>query len=77
MGQSQVVGNKVTDLLREVSYRTVGAGNQYIEPTHVQYKKVRNNVMDILEVQVSETDGRLTAFEEGVTTLMLHLRQRA
>ena len=76
VGQSQVVGNKVTDLLREVSYRTVGAGNQYIEPAHVQYKKVRNNVLDILEVQVSETDGRLTALEEGVTTLTLHLRQQ-
>ena len=77
VGQSQVVGNKVTDLLREVPYETKGAGMQYIEPVHVQYKKVRNNVLDIIEVQVSETDGRLTTFREGTTTLTLHFRKLA
>ena len=77
VGQSQVVGNKVTDLLREIPYETKGRGTQYVEPTHVQYKKVRNNMLDIIEVQVAETDGRLTVFREGVTTLTLHFRQLA
>ena len=77
VGQSQVVGNKVTDLLREVPYETKGRGSQYVEPTHIQYKKVRNTMLDIIEVQVAETDGRLTLFREGVTTLTLHFRQLA
>ena len=77
VGQSQVVGNKVTDLLREVPYESKGRGSQYVEPTHIQYKKVRNTMLDIIEVQVAETDGKLTVFREGVTTLTLHFRQIA
>ena len=75
VGQSQVVGNKVTDMLREVPYETKGVGSQYIEPTHIQYKRVRNNVLDIIEVEVAETSGAYTVFDEGVTTVTLHFRK--
>ena len=75
VGQSQLMGNKVTDLLREVPYEAKGAGNQYIEPTHIHYKNLRNNVIDVIEVQVAETDGRLTTFDEGITNFTLHFKQ--
>ena len=77
VGESQVVGNKITDVLREVPYETRGAGHQYIEPRHLEYKTVRTNVLDIIEVQVAETDGKLTQFEEGTTTVTLHFKKTA
>ena len=75
VGESQVVGNKITDVLREVPYETRGSGHQYIEPRHLEYKTVRTNVLDIIEVQVAETDGKLTEFEEGTTTVTLHFKK--
>ena len=77
VGESQVVGNKITDVLREVPFETRGAGHQYIEPRHLEYKTVRTNVLDIIEVQVAETDGKLTNFDEGTTTVTLHFKKTA
>ena len=37
VGGSGVVGNQVTDLLREVNYEREGKGSQYFEPLHIQY----------------------------------------
>ena len=37
LGGSSVVGNQVTDLLREVNFRRKGEGVQYFEPLHIQY----------------------------------------
>ena len=74
-GKSQIVGNKITDLLREVPFSANGLGSQYYEPTQLQYKPVRSNHIDIIEVEVSETDGSLATFEDGVTTLTLHFKR--
>ncbi len=62
VGSSSVVGNQVTDLLREVDYKREGKGSYYFEPTHPQYIGVRKDVIDIIETQVSETDGKLVDF---------------
>ena len=35
VGGSRVVGNQVTDLLREVSYKCEGKGFQYFEPLYI------------------------------------------
>ena len=43
---SSVVGNQVTDFLREVNYKREGKGSQYFEPTHIQYIPVRKDVID-------------------------------
>jgi len=51
--KSGVVGNQVTDVLRVVNSIRSGAGTQYFEPTHIQYIPVRNDVLDIIEVQVA------------------------
>ena len=75
VGQSQIVGNRITDLLREVPYTTQGSGSQYYEPKQLQYKPLRSNFKDILEVEVAETDGTLAVFEDGITSLTLHFKR--
>ena len=72
VGGSGVVGDQVTDLLREVNYQREGKGSNYFEPLHIQYIPVRKEVLDIIEVQVSETTGTLTEFGEGNTIVTLH-----
>ena len=62
VGGSGVVGNQVTDLLREVNFIRRGAGIQYFEPLHIQYIPVRKDLIDIIETQVAETTGELTKF---------------
>ena len=72
---SGVVGSQVTDLLQEVNYTRSSGGYQFCEPIHVQYIPLRKDEMDIIEVQVSETTGKLTRFDEGVTILTLHFKR--
>ena len=75
VGSSGVVGNQVTDLLREVSYKREGKGSQYFEPLHIQYIPVRKDVLDIIETQVAETTGDLTQFGSGNTIVTLHFKK--
>jgi len=72
VGGGSVVGNQVTDLLREVNLIRRGEGTQYFEPVHVQYIPVRKEVLDIIEVQVAEATGELTTFGAGNTIATLH-----
>ena len=75
MGGSSVVGNQVTDLLREVNYQRRGDGSHYFEPLHIQYIPLRKDLLDIIETQVSETTGELTEFGDGNTILTLHFKR--
>ena len=75
VGGSGVVGNQVTDLLREVNYKREGKGSQYFEPLHIQYIDVRKEMLDIVEVQVSETTGELVKFGSGNTIATLHFKK--
>ena len=75
VGGSGVVGNQVTDLLREVNYKREGKGSQYFEPLHIQYIDVRKEMLDIVEVQVAETTGELSKFGAGNTIATLHLKK--
>ena len=74
-GGSGVVGNQVTDLLREVNYNREGKGYQYFEPLHIQYIPVRKDVVDIIETEVAETTGELVQFGEGNTIVTLHFKK--
>ena len=74
-GGSGVVGNQVTDLLREVNYNREGKGYQYFEPLHIQYIPVRKDVVDIIETEVAETTGDLVEFGEGNTIVTLHFKK--
>ena len=75
VARSGVVGNQVTDLLREVNLIRKGAGTQYFEPAHIQYITVRKEVLDIIEVQVAEATGELTTFGAGNTIATLHFKK--
>ena len=69
--RSMVVGNQVTDLLREVPY---SSEKRYFEPNQIQYLPVRSDSLDIIETQVAEVDGKLVEFSPGVTTVTLHFK---
>jgi len=71
VGRGTITGNRVTDLLREVPH---DPDKVTFEPAHIQYKPVRSNVMDILEVQLAENDGKLVDFASGVTSVTLHFK---
>ena len=71
-GGSSVVGNHVTDLLREVKFSSDSRGSQYFEPIHIQYIPVRKQVLDIIEVNVAEMTGELARLGKGNTILTLH-----
>ena len=72
---SIMVGNRVTDLLREVMYQRKGHGSAYFEPTHIQYIPLRKEVVDIVEINVAETNGDLTKFGPGNTIVTLHFKK--
>ena len=71
-GPSVITGDKVTDLLREVPYNPEEIG---YEPKHIQYIPLRSDVVDIIEVQVSESDVSLVNFEPGDTVVTLHYKR--
>ena len=71
---SIVVGNRVTDLLREVMYQRKGRGSLYFEPLHIQYIPLRKEVVDIVETNVAGTNGDLTKFGPGNTIVTLHFK---
>ena len=75
VGGSGVVGNQVTDLLREVNYQREGKGSQYFEPLHIQHIPVRKETIDIIKTQVAETTGDLTQFGPGNTIVTLHFKK--
>ena len=75
VGGSGIVGNQVTDLLREIQYVRRGRGTTYFEPLHVQYLPLRNDVMEVVETQISETEGQLVRFGKGQTIVTLHFKR--
>ena len=71
VGRSTIMGNRVTDLLREIPHDLT---KMSYEPLHIQYKPVRNRLVDIIETQLAENDGRLVDFVSGVTSVTLHFK---
>ena len=72
---SSIVGNRVTDLLREVKCKREGRGTIYFEPLRIQYMSLRNEVVEIIQTQVAETNGDLVKFGEGNTIVTLHFKK--
>ena len=69
--RSMIVGNQVTDLIREVPY---SMGHRYFEPNQIQYIPVRSDSLDIIETQVAEVGGQLVEFSPGITSVTLHFK---
>ena len=70
---SGILGNKVTDLLREVKYQCTGEGVNYFEPLHIQYLPVRGTIT----AEVSDHKGELVKFGEGDTIAKIHFKQQS
>ena len=68
-----MVGNRITDLLREIKYHP--QNTTHFEPIHIQYLPVRNEVVKIVETQMAEINGDLVQFGEGHTILTLHFKR--
>ena len=66
-----VTGNQVMDLLKHVPYSPESVD---LQPKHILYLPVRTNVVDIIEVQVSENERSLVKFDTGVTSFFLHFK---
>ena len=78
VGSSSMVGNRMTDLLREIKYHREGRGTVYFEPLHIQYLPVRNQVLEIVELQIAETVGSgedLVKFGPGHSIVTLHFKK--
>ena len=75
VGTSSMVGGRITDLLREIKYQP--QNTTHFEPRHIQYVPVRNEVVEIVETQMAETNGDLVTFGEGRTLLTLHFKREA
>jgi len=73
VGTSSMVGGRITDLLREIKYQP--QNTTHFEPRHIQYVPVRNEVVEIVETQMAETNGDLVKFGEGHTLLTLHFKR--
>lgn len=74
VGASNVLGNEVTDFIREVNYERKGNGSYYFEPTHMHYIPLRKALLDIIQIQVAEGSGSLVQFGQGVTTVTYHFK---
>ena len=73
VGTSSMVGGRITDLLREIKYQP--QNTTHFEPRHIQYVPVRNEVVEIVETQMAETNGDLVKFGEGHALLTLHFKR--
>ena len=71
VGRSTIMGNRVTDLMRAIPHDPT---KMTYEPLHIYYKRVRSNLVDIIETQVAENDGKLVDFVSGVTSVTLHYK---
>ena len=79
IGKSTIVGDQIVDLLREVEYDPLTSYHQYdkihFEPKDIQYHDVMSTDMDIMEVQITETDNTPLKFGKGTTNLVLHFKR--
>lgn len=75
VGGSSIVGNQVTDLLREVKFERTSRDINYFETLQIKYLHVTNDTINTIETQVSETKGVVTRFSEGESIVTLHFKR--
>ena len=67
---SNVMGDSEHPLIREVIYHRRRGGSLYFEPTHIQWMPMRHTYLDVVEISVAESDGRLATFAKGTRTIV-------
>ena len=73
---SSMVGNQVSDVLREVNFDSTKEGQQYFEPKHRQYLQVRQQEYEVMEIALDDLNGVPVKLGPGVTSVVLHFRHR-
>ena len=77
---SSMAGARFMDLLKEVHYPRQGQGKVYYEPEHIHYLPVRREVIDIIEVNITENTEygeELVKFKDDHTLVTLHFKKAA
>jgi len=72
VGESSIVSTQITNFLRDLPYK-----DEPIrwEPEHVQYHRVRGDTVEIVKVEVAETNCTLlTLNPAGETQVTLHFQ---
>ena len=72
--QSTLVGNQKHPLLREITIPDSGGARQSVEPLHYQWLPVRNNVVEVVHLQVSDPNGNLLKLPDGKTMVTVALK---
>ena len=72
VGEISIVGTQITNFLRDLPYKDDPIR---WEPQHVQYHRVRGDTVEIVEVEVAETNGDLLNLNPaGETQVTLHFK---
>ena len=73
LSTSMMMGDKITDVLREVYY---SPELKYFEPHHIHYKPLRSTHVDIAKIEVKDYGGQLASFEDSEvpTAVTLHFK---
>ena len=72
---SSMIGNQVTDVLREVNLTGANQGELYFEPKHRQYLQVRQQEFEIIEIALDDLKGQHPSLGKGTTSVVLHFKQ--
>ena len=75
--ESSLVGNQKHALLRELMLKDSGGQRQFVKLMHYQWLGVRNNVIEVVHVQVADADGTLLALPSGKTMVTVTLKRNA
>ena len=67
--QSTIVGSERHPLLRKVQLERTGSGRSMVEPSNHEWIPVRNNQLEVIEVQLSDSNGDLIVLPPGKTIL--------
>ena len=73
--QSTLVGNQKYSLLREVVVPESGGQRQSIEPMHYQWLPIRNNIVEVVHVQLADLNGALLKLPPSKTLVTVMLRR--
>ena len=65
--RSNLVGDTDHPVVQEVAYKHDGLRSVYFEPLHVQWMPITLPYMDVIEVQLAESNGALVKFGPGKT----------
>ena len=74
--RSNAVGDTEHPLVQEVLYKSDGSGTLYFEPQQVQWMPLGRPYLDVIEVQLADSQGSLVNFGSGKTIITFQLWKR-